>query len=102
MKCIFSVVLSLSCFSLLHAQNERQLLSPDGNIKIDIKFSPELSYQVTYKNTQLISPSRIDMVLEDGKSLSSAKGIRKIKTRSNKSIIVSPVPEKRKNIPDVY
>ena len=81
---------------------QQTLLSPDKKIKISITLDPAISYQVFYEEKQIVSPSLIDMILANGTQLSAIKGSRKIATRSNNSIIISPVPEKRINIPDIY
>src|SRR5215213_2683314 len=81
---------------------QQTLLSPDKKIKISIALRPEISYQVFYTGKQIIAPSLIDMILSDGSQLSKTKGIHKISTRSYNSVIVSPVPEKRINISDIY
>src|SRR5215212_8100606 len=97
MKYIFYFLLfSIPCTA------QQTLLSPDKKIKISISLNPEISYHVFYAGKQIIAPSLIDMILSDGTQLSKAKGIRKIITGSNNTVIVSPVPEKRINIPDIY
>jgi alpha-glucosidase len=81
---------------------QQTLLSPDKKIKISISLDPIISYQVFYEETQIVAHSLIDMILANEKQLSAIKGSRKITIRSNNSIIISPVPEKRINIPDIY
>ncbi|HUQ65049.1 MAG TPA: glycoside hydrolase family 97 N-terminal domain-containing protein, partial [Flavitalea sp.] len=97
MKYIFYFLLfSIPCNA------QQTLLSPDKKIKISIAFSPEINYHVSYEGKEIIALSVIDMILGDGTHLSQIKGIRKITTRSNNTVIVSPVPEKRINIPDIF
>jgi alpha-glucosidase len=50
----------------------------------------------------MLRPSIINLSLDNGISLSGKLSIRKLTRRSNNSVIISPVPEKRKNIPDSY
>jgi alpha-glucosidase len=78
------------------------LLSPDNKTKLTINITDTITYKVSYENKEIISASLIDMILGNGTQLSKTKGVRKAATRSNNSIITSPVPEKRKYIPDVY
>lgn len=80
----------------------KEISSPDNAIKVSISFSGKLTYQVFYKNSLLVAPSEIDILLTDGRKLSSSKSIKKISSRTVNAIIQSPVPEKRRNIPDVY
>ena len=80
----------------------KDLLSPDKLIRLKVTVSTKISYEVYYKDSLIIAPSTIDFILSDGTSLSSSNGFRKINTYSNRSVIVSPVPEKRINIPDHY
>jgi hypothetical protein len=46
--------------------------------------------------------SEINLQLQDGTDLSGNLSVKKASTRFNNSTIISPVPEKRKNIPDVF
>lgn len=80
----------------------QQLYSPDKKIKVDISFDTTLSYRVFYNNRPIVLPSAIDMMLTDGRKLSNAKRITTAARRSVAETIISPVPEKRKNIPDVF
>lgn len=89
---------SLTVFS----QQVRDVFSPDRNTKLSINIAGKVSYELQFRNTTIVSKSYIDIELMDGRKLSQTKGFRKVSTRSNNSVIVSPVPEKRINIPDIY
>jgi alpha-glucosidase len=78
------------------------LYSPDKKIKLTLSITDKVTYAVSYENKEIVSPSLIDMILGNGIQLAKAAGMRKVAARSNNSVIVSPVPEKRKIIPDVY
>ena len=78
------------------------IYSPDKKIKLVVSITSNVTYRVFYEDKEIVSPSLIDMILANGTQLSTTKGYRKISTRSNNSIIISPVPEKRINIPDIY
>ena len=85
----------------------QDLLSPDKKIRVSISLSPKVTYEVFYEEKQIVAPSLINLILEDGRQLlkspaSKANASKNIIRRSNNSIIVSPVPEKRINIPDIY
>ena len=96
-KCLLFALLAVSATA-----SPQTLYSPDKKIKISIAITRKISYEVSYENKQVVSLSLIDMILGNGTQLSKTKGIRKATTRSNNSVIISPVPEKRKYIPDVY
>jgi alpha-glucosidase len=96
-KCLLFALLAVSATA-----SPQTLYSPDKKIKISIAITRNISYEVSYENKQVVSPSLIDMILGNGTQLSKSKGVRKATARSNNSVIVSPVPEKRKFIPDVY
>ena len=91
--------------SLLSVNGFTQLLtlySPDRTIKINILTGGELKYEVFIDNKQVITPSLIDMQLHTGHALSAGLKISSQKRASVNETIVSPVPEKRKHISNVY
>jgi alpha-glucosidase len=94
--------LSLLLLVISAAVSAQTIYSPDNRIKVLVSVSDKIAYQVTYENREIIAPSLIDMILGNGMQLSKSKGVRKVSTRSNNSLILPPVAEKRKNIPDVY
>lgn len=79
-----------------------EVSSPDGKIKVRIEFANGLKYSVSYENKLILQPSGIDLKLDPKISLSSKSFPKKITRRFNQSVIISPVPEKRKYIPDIY
>ena len=85
-----------------HAADTKDILSPDGKTKVSIEVNPGLRYAITYETYVILKPSIINLVLSDGLPLSGKLSIRKSTTRKNNSMIISPVPEKRKQIPDLY
>lgn len=101
MKRIAAILLLITGIPAL-AQKQKLLSSPDASIQVKITTGNELTYQVFYQNEPLTGICRIDMTLTDGRSLAPSKGVKRISTRTVRDLIVSPVPEKRKNIPDVY
>ncbi len=100
MRILFFVLLLLSAYQSAFAADRYEVLSPDGNIKLVWEHYGHL-YSVWYKDRPLILPSRMDLILDHLVPIDLVT-IREVKRRSNNSLIVSPVPEKRKNIPDVY
>lgn len=79
-----------------------RVLSPSGNISVNVWLGKQLSYEVYYKNKQVIAASAIDMILPNGQSMSGNAKIKSSSTKKITSQITSPVPEKRKIIPDIY
>jgi alpha-glucosidase len=76
--------------------------SPDKKVVVTVRHSNKLSYSIRYLNTILVLPSYIDLTLNNGTSLSGDLSIlnKSIKFYANK--IISPVPEKRREIQDNY
>ena len=102
MKNIFLAILSLSLFSFGHITGIKEITSPDGKIKVTIEAKENLFYSVSYENKALLLPSIINLQFESGVDISGKIDLKKTTTRFNNSIIISPVPEKRKNISDIY
>ncbi|MBL7741357.1 MAG: glycoside hydrolase family 97 protein [Chitinophagaceae bacterium] len=89
---------------LLHvrAADKKEISSPDKRISVTIEAGDRLQYTVSYDGKMILAPSVIDLITGTGLRLSGKIALKKTTTRSHHSVIVSPVPEKRKNIPDVY
>jgi alpha-glucosidase len=98
-----ALLVVLYCFlsPIVHGANQ-EVYSPDGNIRLSVSLEKKISYSVFYKGKNLISPSIIDMNLLDGRKMSDNLFKPKIQMRTVREMITSPVPEKRKNIPDTY
>ena len=62
----------------------------------------ELNYRIDFNGTPILDPSEIDMQLAGNESFSSGNRIKSHSIKKVNNVIVSPVPEKRKNIPDNY
>ncbi|MEP7230465.1 MAG: glycoside hydrolase family 97 protein [Ginsengibacter sp.] len=76
--------------------------SPSGKICVKIWMGKELNYRIDFNGTPILDPSEIDMQLAGNESFSSGNRIKSHSIRKVNNVIVSPVPEKRKNIPDNY
>jgi alpha-glucosidase len=100
MRSFVFVFILLPCFQFAAAADRYEVLSPDGNIKLVWELRGSL-YSVYYKGRPLLLPSRINLI-QDHLVPINLYSIKEVKRRSNNSVIVSPVPEKRRNIPDVY
>lgn len=83
------------------AQQSNQVNSPDGQLSISVQISNPVSYSVTFKERPILINSPIQ--LKTNKLINAPKlQVRKVSVKSIKNSIISPVPEKRKIIPDVY
>lgn len=92
----------LLLFSYVTNISAQELLSPNGRIRVTVSGDSVLRYSVGYDNKWLLEPSQVDMLLQDGRRLSSNLRTKKVVRNSVNAVIVSPVPEKRVNIPDRY
>ena len=79
-----------------------QVSSPSGKINVKVWMSAQLTYSISYDNKTILKPSLIDFVLTDGRALSKNNKIRSSTVKNINELIISPVPEKRKEIPDIY
>jgi alpha-glucosidase len=76
--------------------------SPSGKILVKVWMGKQLTYSISYNGKTILAPSLIDLILENDRSLSSGNSIRSSSIKKINEQIISPVPEKRKIIPDVY
>ena len=76
--------------------------SPSGKILVKVWMGKQLSYRIAYNGKTILSPSLIDLILENNRSLSTDNAIRSSSVKKINEQIISPVPEKRRIIPDVY
>ena len=102
MKYLFSSLFLFSFINPIFAVSTTEVLSPNGAIKLSVSLEKSLSYQIEYNGKAVTSNSRIDFQLLDGRKLSSNLAKAKVKTRSVRETITSPVPEKRKYILDHF
>lgn len=103
----FKNYLVVFLFTIVNAKNvwakdTLQVCSPSGKICVKVWMDKRLSYSVSNNNLLIVAPSFIDMMLQDGKALSLNNSIRLSSVKKITGTITSPVPEKRKVIPDVY
>jgi len=102
MKKICLAILILSFFNTSYAVDKKIITSPDGKIKVTIEANGNIFYSVTYENKTVLLPSIINLTLENGIDISGKIDLKKTSIRNNNSIVISPIPEKRRNIPDIY
>lgn len=88
-------------FTIGYGQSKPVIIkSPDNNIEVRITVTDKVQYEVWYKNDPILLPSPIALQLKD-QPVEIPK-IQKTTATQNRTSIISPVPEKRKNIPDIY
>ncbi len=105
LSCINGFVLSIF-FMLVYitgwSADTLQVCSPAGKICVKIWMGKQLTYRISHDNKTILEPSSIDLLLENNRSLSANNTISSSSVKKIKDQIVSPVPEKRRIIPDVY
>ena len=100
-----NIILFLICFQLcndLTAADKIVISSPDNKIQVTVDYKDKLSYYIKFQDKIILQPSYIDITLNSGKSLSDNLAISKKIIRSVNEKLISPVPEKRKEIADNY
>ena len=95
---IFFILFFLKSWS----KDTLQVSSPSRKIAVKVWMARQLQYEVFYDNKTILEPSSIDFLLDKNRSLSSNNAIKSSVIEKIRERIVSPVPEKRKIIPDVY
>lgn len=99
------LVLCFACFILLfpvHAQDSIVVQSPDKKIYLTVHYKNKLRYTIHCNDQLILQPSFIDLELVNGNRLTSNMRMVKTSMQSVNDTIISPVPEKRKAIPDVF
>ena len=76
--------------------------SPSGKILVSVWMGKQLTYTVSFNSKTILEPSSIDLLLENNQSLSLNNRIRSSSEKTIREQIISPVPEKRRIIPDIY
>src|SRR4030095_13528220 len=102
MKNLISGLFFLLACQYLLAADSLIVNSPDKKISVTVHYKGQLSYSVEYLGNTILLQSVIDLQLQNGKKLSDDLHVTKRAVRSFDEKIISPVPEKRKEIPDVY
>lgn len=102
MKVIAVFLASLVFTHTIFASDSLLVSSPDKKITVTVHCGRDLMYSVKYLGEPILLSSYIDLELNDGESLSADLRIRKKSVRQVNEKIISPVPEKRKEIIDNY
>lgn len=76
--------------------------SPDKRIEVNVQLSNKIEYSVKFEGKYILEPSAINLLLANKKDLTGDLQIRRSFLHVVNEVIISPVPEKRKEIPDHY
>ncbi len=106
-KCnYFSTYLTIAFIILINgsawSNDTLRVSSPSGKISVKVWMGTQLTYSISFNGRTILDPSLIDLILENGRSLSFSNSIRSTSVKKVNEQIISPVPEKRKAIPDIY
>lgn len=94
----FTILTTLSALS----NDTLKVNSPSGKICVKVWMGKQLTYSISYNAKTILEPSLIDFLLENNRGLSMNNNIKSSSFKKIKEQIISPVPEKRRVIPDVY
>jgi alpha-glucosidase len=99
-----SLAVALTVLTTLSAWSNDTLKvsSPSGKIFVKVWMGKQLTYSISYNAKTILEPSLIDILLENSRALSLNNDIKSSSLRKISEQIISPVPEKRRIIPDVY
>jgi alpha-glucosidase len=100
------ILFSLFMFGFIPAQSATndtlKIASPDGKVKVKIWMNERLSYSVWYREIPITGSSEIDLLPLNQKALSQQNRITSSKVSHRNSLLIVPVPDRRKVITDVY
>jgi len=99
----FLVIISYIFFSYaVKAADALHVSSPDNSIHVTISTKKIITYSISVDDKIILLPSVIDIELSNSKKLSDDLSIRSTQTHFVSETIISPVPDNRKSIPDIY
>lgn len=102
MKVSLFLIIFFQFFTNVVAADSVIVNSPDKKISVTVNYTDKITYTITYENEIILQPSLIDLILENGQKLSDELRLQKKSIASFNDKIISPVPEKRKEIIDNY
>jgi alpha-glucosidase len=76
--------------------------SPSGRICVKIWMKNELNFRIYENGISILEPSKANLLLTNNESFSDKNSIKSHSIKKMNSVIISPVPEKRKRIKDQY
>ena len=99
---LFLTIAFILANSIAWSNDTINVSSPSGKIYVKVWMGNQLNYSIYYNNKVILEPSSIDLLLENNQSLCLNNYIRSSSVKKIREQIISPVPEKRRVIPDVY
>lgn len=76
--------------------------SPSGKICVKIWIGKEFNFRIYENGVSILEPSKANLLLTNNESFSNNNCIKSHSIKKVNSVIISPVPEKRKRIKDHY
>jgi alpha-glucosidase len=102
MKKYLLAAIFISFYISARSHDTLSVCSPSGKICVKIWMEKNLKYRIYDNGRSILEPSEIDMILANNKSFSFDNSIKSSTIKKESHQIISPVPEKRKNIHDGY
>ncbi|MGN6543068.1 MAG: glycoside hydrolase family 97 N-terminal domain-containing protein [Ginsengibacter sp.] len=99
-KFLCAILISLSLNA--YCTDTLSVCSPSGKICVKIWMAKEFNFRVYENGLSILEPSRANLLLANNESFSDNNRIKSHSIKKVNSIIISPVPEKRKRIKDHY
>lgn len=100
-SCILAILLIL-IYCNAWSKDTLQVCSPSGRICVKIWMEKTLNYRIDFNGKPLLEPSGIDLLLSNYPNFSFNNRIKSHSIKKVNDVIISPVPEKRKRIPNDY
>ena len=97
----FFIIALVFFVQIAQAKDTLRVCSPSGKICVNVWLDKQPTYSIAFNGKMIVAPSFIDLTLEGGSALSHNLSLKKSSQKKISETIVSPVPEKRKNISDV-
>jgi alpha-glucosidase len=102
MKVVTLLAIFFQVYTNLFAADSVLVSSPNKRITLVVDYKNKITYSINYDNEIILRPSLIDLVFEDDQQLSKNLRLHKKAISSFNEKIISPVPEKRKEIINNY
>jgi alpha-glucosidase len=102
LKLLLLLALTFSLVSVAHSQQSNLVLqSPNGRIQVKVNLGERLTYDVLVNNNAVLSNATLSFDVAQNAFGINPK-LKNTKTRSVNNVVVSPVPQKSKQIPENY
>ena len=102
MKSYILAILLILNYLNAWSKDTLQVCSPAGKICVKIWMGKSLNYRIDFNGKSVLEPSAIDLLLSNNLNFSFNNRIKSHSIKKVNDVIISPVPEKRKKIPNNY